>query len=266
VCRDEWNFTRGIPALSRDECISQLYSFAKVCSSFSSQFSQISNRQCYGQLLTSGIMMIHLYNNTIGSITGTTMSPQGIEQDLKIGGRCIMEKYFGEWIPYSGNSAIILGVILLVIAGVFTLFGFKIKKSLRVEMPGKAIAAVLVAVWILSILTFLVNIGVYSILLQQAKFAGTIPNNPIKVTKYTLYSLAGMFFVFAIWGFLSFFFCLHYRISHFKCSRQSIGVCYRSDFIPTRKESRRLNGGLITDRRKDLNPIYLLPQDNKIIG
>jgi ABC-type multidrug transport system permease subunit len=31
-----------------------------------------------------------------------------------------MEKYFGEWIPYSGNSAIILGAILLVIAGVFT--------------------------------------------------------------------------------------------------------------------------------------------------
>ena len=207
-----------------------------------------------------------------------------------------MEKYFGEWVPYSGNSAIILGVVLLVIAGVFTLFGFKLKKSLRVKMPGKAIAGVLVAVWILSILTFFVNVGVYSLLLDQAKLTGTIPNNPItkftlsfaflsfliilfinrkkgkkvaflsavlaamagpmifelpfdlivmgrtyppippdptvlralfffplflielttmsllffsplfKVTKYTLYSLAGMFLVFAIWGFLSFSF------------------------------------------------------------
>jgi hypothetical protein len=207
-----------------------------------------------------------------------------------------MEKYFGAWIPYSGNGAIIMGVVLLVIAGVFTLFGLKLENSLRVKMPGKVIAGVLVAVWILSILTFLVNAGVYSILLQQAKFTGTIPNNPItkftlsfaflsflmiffvnrkkggkvafwsavvaamagpmifelpfdllvmgrtyppippdpavlralfffplflielttisllffsplfKVTEYTLYCLAGMFFVFAIWGFLSFSF------------------------------------------------------------
>jgi hypothetical protein len=207
-----------------------------------------------------------------------------------------MEKYYGEWVPYSGNSAIILGVVLLVIAGVFTLFGLKLKNRLTVKMPGKAIAGVMVAVWILSILTFLINIVVYSILLTQANFTGTVPNNPItkftlsfaflsflviffinrkkgkrvaflsaaaaamagpmvfelpfdlivmgrtvppippdpavlralfffplflielttislqffsplfKVTKYTLYSLAGMFFVFAIWGFLSFSF------------------------------------------------------------
>lgn len=207
-----------------------------------------------------------------------------------------MEKYFGEWVPYSGNSAIILGIVLLVIAGVFTLFGFQLENSLRVKMPGKAMAGVLVAVWILSILTFFVNVGVYALLLDQAKLTGTIPNNPItkftlsfaflsfliilfinrkkgkkvafwsaafaamagpmifelpfdlivmgrtyppippdptvlralfffplflielttislmffsplfKVTKYTLYSLAGMFFVFANWGFLSFSF------------------------------------------------------------
>ena len=207
-----------------------------------------------------------------------------------------MEKYFGEWVPYSGNSVIILGVVLLVIAGAFTLFGIKLENSLRVKMPGKAMAGVLVAVWILSILTFLINVDVYLMLLQQAKFTGTIPNNPItkftlsfaflsflmiffinrkkggkvafgsaavaamagpmifelpfdlivmgrtyppippdpavlralfffplflvelttmsllffsplfKVTKYTLYSLAGMFLVFAIWGFLSFSF------------------------------------------------------------
>ena len=62
-----------------------------------------------------------------------------------------MDKYFGEWVPYSGNSAIILGFVLLVIAGVFTLFGFKLKKSLRVKIPGKAMTGMLVAIWILAI-------------------------------------------------------------------------------------------------------------------
>ncbi len=207
-----------------------------------------------------------------------------------------MEKYYGEWVPYSGNSAIILGVVLLVIAAIFTFLGLKLRNSLQVKMPGKAVGGVLVVVWFLSLLTWLVNIGVYVILLQQAKFTGTIPDNPItkftlsfaflsfflifqinvekgakvafgsailaamagpmvfelpfdlivmgrtyppippdptvlralfffplflvelttmsllffsplfKVTKYTLYSLAGMFLVFAIWGFLSFSF------------------------------------------------------------
>jgi len=207
-----------------------------------------------------------------------------------------MEKYFGEWVPYSGSGAIILGVVLLVMASVFTLFGFKLKESLKVKMPGKAIGGMLVAVWMLSILTFLTNIVVYAIQMQQDKLIGTVPANPItkftlsfaflsfliiwqinikkgvkiafwsaalaamagpmifelpfdlmvmgrtyppippdpallrdlfffplflvelttmsllffsplfKVTKYTLYSLAGMFLVFAIWAFLSFSF------------------------------------------------------------
>jgi hypothetical protein len=107
-----------------------------------------------------------------------------------------MEKYFGEWIPYSGNSALILGVVLLVIAGVFTIFGFIQKNSLRVKQPGRAVAGVMIAVWILSLLTWFINIGVYSILLQQAKFTGTIPPNPI--TKFTL--------LFAFLSFLTIFF------------------------------------------------------------
>ena len=95
-----------------------------------------------------------------------------------------MDKYFGEWVPFSGNSAIILGVVLLVIAGVFTLFGLKLKKSLRVKMPGKAITGMLVAVWILAIITFLTNVVVYALQMQQEKLIGTPPANPI--TKFTL--------------------------------------------------------------------------------
>ncbi len=104
-----------------------------------------------------------------------------------------MEKYFGEWIPYSGNSTIILGVVLLVIAGVFTFFGFKLKKSLKVKQPGRAMAGIQVAVWILAINTFLANSSVYALQMQQDNLIGTPPENPI--TKFTLAFAAISFLV-----------------------------------------------------------------------
>ena len=107
-----------------------------------------------------------------------------------------MVKYYGEWLPYSGNSAIVLGIVLLVIAGVFIVSGFKLKNPLQVKMPGKAMAGILIAVWFLSLLTFFVNVAIYSLLLSQSKITGTIPNNPI--TKYT--------FSFALISFVLIFF------------------------------------------------------------
>ncbi len=107
-----------------------------------------------------------------------------------------MDQYFGEWIPYSGNSAIILGVVLLVIAGVFTLAGFQLKKPLQVKMPGTAVTGILVTVWFLSILTFFVNLIIYALLLGQANLTGTVPPNPI--TKFT--------FSFALFSFVILFF------------------------------------------------------------
>jgi hypothetical protein len=62
-----------------------------------------------------------------------------------------MDQYFGVWVPYSGNGAIL----------------------------------------------FLTELTTISLLFFSPLF---------KVTKSTFYSLAGMFLVFAIWGFLSFSF------------------------------------------------------------
>lgn len=108
-----------------------------------------------------------------------------------------MEKYYGEWIPYSGSSAIILGTILLAITAILVLLGFKAKESLRVRAPGRAVTGVMIAVWLLSILTFLVNLVVYTVLLQQAKLTGTVPENPI--TKFTLsFALLSFLVVFFI--------------------------------------------------------------------
>jgi hypothetical protein len=108
----------------------------------------------------------------------------------------MVDKYFGEWVPYSGTSAAILGCILLAIAAVLVFLGFKLKEPLGVKAPGRAVAGVMIAVWILSILTFLINVVVYSILMGQAKFTGTVPPNPI--TKFTL--------LFALLSFLMIFF------------------------------------------------------------
>jgi hypothetical protein len=58
-----------------------------------------------------------------------------------------------------------------------------------------------------------------------------------EITKYTLYGLAGMFFVFAIWGFLSFSFA-YTAVPHLECSRQSLSVCYGNSAIRAAKELR----------------------------
>jgi len=66
-----------------------------------------------------------------------------------------------------------------------------------VGTPGKVIGGSMVIVWILSILTWLVNVGVYVILFDQAKFTGSIPANPI--TKFTLsFALLSFLMVFFI--------------------------------------------------------------------
>ncbi len=107
-----------------------------------------------------------------------------------------MDQYFGEWVPYSGNGAILLGVVLLVIAGVFTLLGYKLKKSLTVKQPGKAMAGMLIAIWILAINAFLASSSVYALYMQHINLIGTPPENPI--TKFT--------FGFAAISFLLIFF------------------------------------------------------------
>jgi len=107
-----------------------------------------------------------------------------------------MDKYFGEWVPYSGSSAVILGSILLVIAAGLVFLSFIVKKSMKVQAPGRAVKGVMIAFWILALLTWLVNINVYAILLSQTYYTGSVPNNPI--TKFTL--------LFALLSFLIIFF------------------------------------------------------------
>jgi hypothetical protein len=95
-----------------------------------------------------------------------------------------MDKYFGEWVPYSGSSVVILGSILLAITAIFAFWGFKARKPLKVKAPGRGVTVVMVAVWILSILTWFVSVGVYALVWNQADLTGTTPSNPI--TKFTL--------------------------------------------------------------------------------
>jgi hypothetical protein len=95
-----------------------------------------------------------------------------------------MEKYVGEWVPYSGRSVVVLGSMLLAIAAMLALWGFKVRKPLKVKAPGRAVTGAMIAVWMLSILTWLVNVGVYALLWTQANVTGTPPSNPI--TKFTL--------------------------------------------------------------------------------
>ncbi len=78
---------------------------------------------------------------------------------------------YGTWSPYQGSSAFLLGLALFVIGCVLTYLGSRQHSPIGVGQPGKFVSVLLLT---LSPLT--------------------------KISRYTLFTLAGMFFVFSIWA------------------------------------------------------------------
>lgn len=63
---------------------------------------------------------------------------------------------FGTWVSYGGTDAIILAVVLVVVAGLLVLSATRSKAPLETRRLGRPIVALIVLIWLLSILTFLV--------------------------------------------------------------------------------------------------------------
>jgi len=59
------------------------------------------------------------------------------------------------WSPYQGSNALLLSLVLTIIGVGLILLGRKMTKEIRLPKMGKVVGAVVVVIWIFSILTFL---------------------------------------------------------------------------------------------------------------
>ena len=93
----------------------------------------------------------------------------------------------GTWVPYTGSDAVVLAVVFAVVALVFAYLGTRLRSPVGAKQPGKALVLSLIAIWLLSILTFFINIVAYAVQLSQDKLVGvyqanTLPNPITPIT------------------------------------------------------------------------------------
>lgn len=72
------------------------------------------------------------------------------------------------WLPYEGGEAILLAIVLLVVAGGFAYAGKRLRFPLSVSRPEPVAAGFMIAIWLLSIATFLVAVFVYGMHMKEA--------------------------------------------------------------------------------------------------
>ena len=90
----------------------------------------------------------------------------------------------GNWVPYSGIGAVILAIVLLIIAGLLSLWATRLHRPLEAKIPGRAATFFMIVIWVLSIFTFLINYLVYGYQISQTHVAYTALANPISPVTY----------------------------------------------------------------------------------
>jgi hypothetical protein len=95
---------------------------------------------------------------------------------------------FGTWVSYSGGDAVVLAVVLLAVAVVLLLLARRLTSPLEAERPGRGIALLLGAIWLLSILAFLVCDGAEAaqVLTVWPGYVSAVPVDPISPITDTL--------------------------------------------------------------------------------
>lgn len=94
------------------------------------------------------------------------------------------------WSPYVGSSSIILAVALLVVTGLLLYLAVRVSHPVGVKRPGKSVGALIVVIWVVSVVTFLVASTVYvdTLFRQVGRFTG--PADPITSVTVTAGLLA----------------------------------------------------------------------------
>lgn len=86
---------------------------------------------------------------------------------------------YGTWVSFRGGGAVVLAVALLAVAGGLASLTRRLPRALEARRPGRAGAALLIVLWLLSIATFLVALGAYIEQLHQEHLAYPAPVDPI---------------------------------------------------------------------------------------
>lgn len=98
------------------------------------------------------------------------------------------------WSPYAGIGSIILAVVLLVVVAALIYWALRLPHPIAVKRPGLFTGALIVVIWLLSVITFLTAYTAYVSVLYQQVGNVTGPANPI--TPVTV--ACGLFAFFAI--------------------------------------------------------------------
>ena len=103
----------------------------------------------------------------------------------------------GNWASYSGSEAVILAIVLFIIGGAISNLGSRLHHPLEAKRPGNAAAFFMIAIWALSILTFLINYLVYGLQIDQEHLVYNPPANPIVPVTFIS---AGITFIIIIYS------------------------------------------------------------------
>jgi hypothetical protein len=91
------------------------------------------------------------------------------------------------WSSYTGSSSIILVVVLLIITGVLLYFAFRLHHPKQVKRPGLFLGIALVLIWVLSVTTWVIALGLYVLAVcQQERCVAGPPDYTAPVTGISL--------------------------------------------------------------------------------
>lgn len=101
------------------------------------------------------------------------------------------------WINYSGTAEIVLVAVLVLAAAALAYAGFRLPLPARPRKPGKAVAAIMVTGWVLSIVALVVSTTVYVARATNAGFGQTSSSSD-SIAPITLIGVVVVFVVIAV--------------------------------------------------------------------
>ncbi len=77
------------------------------------------------------------------------------------------EKPYGAWLAYQSGDAVALAVVLAVVAVLFALVGWRIRRPVALTRPGPTVAGLIIALWVLSIVMLFIALLAYGVQLKE---------------------------------------------------------------------------------------------------